>query len=199
MTALTAVDADGTADSRSAEVMLPKNTGTDAVTYYFRYSLDGTTLAGELTATVPGTGGGTQPTEPSVTDYSVAPTELPSNGGMITVTLAGTNLQNGIQIKAGTITAKTSGDAAEQTATLTLPANYSSSSVSYTVQYSLNGLTGLAAKPSVFPAATRRRSVLSHRLCRPNPAFRKEILSRSPMSPEAAGIMTVSAPHGKRI
>lgn len=146
LTALTAVDATVTADSRSAEVKLLENTGTGAVTYYFRYSLDGTTLAGELTATVPGTGGGTQPTEPSVTDYSAAPTELPSNGGMITVTLAGTNLQNGIQIKAGTITAKTSGDAAEQTATLTLPANYSSSSVSYTVQYSLNGVDWVGGK-----------------------------------------------------
>ena len=90
--------------------------------------------------------GSTQPTEPSVTDYSVAPTELPSNGGMITVTLAGTNLQNGIQIKVGTITAKTSGDAAEQTATLTLPANYSSSSVNYTVQYSLNGTDWFGGK-----------------------------------------------------
>lgn len=143
---LTPVDAEVSDASRSAEVKLPENTGTDAVTYYFRYSLDGTTLAGELTATVPGTGGGTQPTEPSVTDYSVAPTELPSNGGMITVTLAGTNLQNGIQIKAGTITAKTSGDAAEQTATLTLPANYSSSSVNYTVQYSLNGVDWVGGK-----------------------------------------------------
>lgn len=143
---LTSVDAEGSDVSRSAEVTLTKNTGTDAVTYYFRYSLDGTTLAGELTATVPGTGGGTQPTEPSVTDYSVAPTELPSNGGMITVTLAGTNLQNGIQIKVGTITAKTSGDAAEQTATLTLPANYSSSSVNYTVQYSLNGTDWFGGK-----------------------------------------------------
>ena len=143
---LTPVDAEGSDVSRSAEVTLTKNTGTDAVTYYFRYSLDGTTLAGELTATVPGTGGGTQPTEPSVTDYSVAPTELPSNGGMITVTLAGTNLQNGIQIKAGTISAKTSGDAAEQTATLTLPANYSSSSVNYTVQYSLNGTDWFGGK-----------------------------------------------------
>lgn len=143
---LTPVDAEGSDASRSAEVKLLENTGTDAVTYYFRYSLDGMTLAGELTATVPGTGGGTQPTEPSVTDYSVAPTELPSNGGMITVTLAGTNLQNGIQIKAGTITAKTSGDAAEQTATLTLPANYSSSSVSYTVQYSLNGVDWVGGK-----------------------------------------------------
>mgnify|MGYP001354033583 FL=1 len=143
---LTPVDAEGSDVSRSAEVTLTKNTGTDAVTYYFRYSLDGTTLAGELTATVPGTGGGTQPTEPSVTDYSVAPTELPSNGGMITVTLAGTNLQNGIQIKAGTISAKTSGDAAKQTATLTLPANYSSSSVSYTVQYSLNGTDWFGGK-----------------------------------------------------
>ena len=146
LTALTAVDATVTADSRSAEVKLLENTGTDAVTYYFRYSLDGTTLAGELTATVPGTGGGTQPTEPSVTDYSVAPTELPSNGGMIMVTLTGTNLQNGIQIKAGTITAKTSGNAAEQTATLTLPANYSSSSVNYTVQYSLNGTDWFGGK-----------------------------------------------------
>lgn len=143
---LTPVDAEGSDASRSAEVKIPENTGTDAVTYYFRYSLDGTTLAGELTATVPGTGGGTQPTEPSVTDYSVAPTELPSNGGMITVTLSGTNLQNGIQIKAGTITAKTSGDAAKQTATLTLPANYSSSSVSYTVQYSLNGTDWFGGK-----------------------------------------------------
>ena len=143
---LTPVDAEGSDASRSAEVKLLENTGTDAVTYYFRYSLDGTTLAGELTATVPGTGGGTQPTEPSVTDYSVAPTELPSNGGMITVTLTGTNLQNGIQIKAGTITAKTSGDAAKQTATLTLPANYSSSSVSYTVQYSLNGTDWFGGK-----------------------------------------------------
>ena len=143
---LTSVDAEGSDVSRSAEVTLTKNTGTDAVTYYFRYSLDGTTLAGELTATVPGTGGGTQPTEPSVTDYSVAPTELPSNGGMITVTLSGTNLQNGIQIKAGTISAKTSGDAAEQTATLTLPANYSSSSVNYTVQYSLNGTDWFGGK-----------------------------------------------------
>lgn len=143
---LTLVDADGSDVFRSAEVKLPKNTGTDAVTYYFRYSLGGTTLAGELTATVPGTGGGTQPTEPSVTAYSVAPTELPSNGGMITVTLTGTNLQNGIQIKAGTITAKTSGDAAEQMATLTLPANYSSSSVSYTVQYSLNGVDWVGGK-----------------------------------------------------
>ncbi len=143
---LTPVDAEGSDVSRSAKVTLPKNTSTDAVTYYFRYSLDGTTLAGELTATVPGTGGGTQPTEPSVTDYSVAPTELPSNGGMITVTLTGTNLQNGIQIKAGTITAQTSGDAAEQTATLTLPANYSSSSVSYTVQYSLNGVDWVGGK-----------------------------------------------------
>ena len=143
---LTPVDAEGSDVFRSAEVRLPKNTGTDAVTYYFRYSLGGTTLAGELTATVPGTGGGTQPTEPSVTDYSVAPTELPSNGGMITVTLTGTNLQNGIQIKAGTITAKTSGDAAEQMATLTLPANYSSSSVSYTVQYSLNGVDWVGGK-----------------------------------------------------
>ena len=143
---LTSVDAEGSDVSRRAEVTLTKNTGTDAVTYYFRYSLDGTTLAGELTATVPGTGGGTQPTEPSVTDYSVAPTELPSNGGMITVTLAGTNLQNGIQIKVGTITAKTSGDAAEQTATLTLPANYSSSSVNYTVQYSLNGTDWFGGK-----------------------------------------------------
>lgn len=143
---LTPVDAEGSDVSRSAEVTLTKNTGTDAVTYYFRYSLDGTTLAGELTATVPGTGGGTQPTEPSVTDYSAAPTELPSNGGMITVTLSGTNLQNGIQIKAGTISAKTSGDAAEQTATLTLPANYSSSSVSYTVQYSLNGVDWVGGK-----------------------------------------------------
>ena len=143
---LTPVDAEGSDVSRSAKVTLPKNTSTDAVTYYFRYSLDGTTLAGELTATVPGTGGGTQPTEPSVTDYSVAPTDLPSNGGMITVTLTGTNLQNGIQIKAGTITAKTSGDAAKQTATLTLPANYSSSSVSYTVQYSLNGVDWVGGK-----------------------------------------------------
>lgn len=143
---LTPVDAEGSDVSRSAEVTLTKNTGTDAVTYYFRYSLDGTTLAGELTATVPGTGSGTQPTEPSVTDYSAAPTELPSNGGMITVTLSGTNLQNGIQIKAGTISAKTSGDAAEQTATLTLPANYSSSSVSYTVQYSLNGTDWFGGK-----------------------------------------------------
>ena len=143
---LTPVDAEGSDASRSVEVKLPENTGTDAVTYYFRYSLDGTTLAGELTATVPGTGGGTQPTEPSVTDYSVAPTELPSNGGMITVTLAGTNLQNGIQIKAGTITAQTSGDAAKQTETLTLPANYSSSSVSYTVQYSLNGVDWVGGK-----------------------------------------------------
>ena len=83
--------------------------------------------------------GGAEPT-PTVTGYDVAPTELPSNGGMITVTLTGTNLQNGIQIKAGTITAKTSGDAAKQMETLTLPANYSSSSVSYTVQYSLNGV-----------------------------------------------------------
>ena len=90
--------------------------------------------------------GSTQPTEPSVTDYSVAPTELPSNGGMIMVTLTGTNLQNGIQIKAGTITAQTSGDAAEQTATLTLPANYSSSSVSYTVQYSLIGVDWVGGK-----------------------------------------------------
>lgn len=145
-TMLTPVDAKVSDVSRSAEVTLPENTGTDAVTYYFRYSLDGTTLAGELTATVPGTGGGTQPTEPSVTDYSVAPTDLPSNGGMITVTLTGTNLQNGIQIKAGTITAKTSGDAAKQTATLTLPANYSSSSVSYTVQYSLNGVDWVGGK-----------------------------------------------------
>ena len=143
---LTSVDAEGSDVSRSAEVKLLENTGTDAVTYYFRYSLDGTTLAGELTATVPGTGGDTQPTEPSVTDYSVAPTELPSNGGMITVTLAGTNLQNGIQIKVGTITAKTSGDAAEQMATLSLPANYSSSSVSYTVQYSLNGTDWFGGK-----------------------------------------------------
>ena len=62
---LTSVDAEGSDVSRSAEVTLTKNTGTDAVTYYFRYSLDGTTLAGELTATVPGTGGGTQPTEPA--------------------------------------------------------------------------------------------------------------------------------------
>ena len=144
--ALTAVDTTVTADARSATVDLPANTGENAVTYYFRYSLDGTTLAGELTATVPGTGGGTQPTEPSVTDYSVAPTELPSNGGMITVTLAGTNLQNGIQIKAGTITAQTSGDAAKQMATLSLPANYSSSSVSYTVQYSLNGTDWFGGK-----------------------------------------------------
>lgn len=143
---LTSVDAEGSDVSRSAEVKLLENTGTDAVTYYFRYSLDGTTLAGELTATVPSTGGGTQPTEPSVTDYSAAPTELPSNGGMIMVTLTGTNLQNGIQIKAGTITAKTSGDAAEQTATLTLPANYSSSSVNYTVQYSLNGTDWFGGK-----------------------------------------------------
>lgn len=143
---LTPVDAEGSDVSRSTKVTLPENTSTDTVTYYFRYSLDGTTLAGELTATVPGTGGGTQPTEPSVTDYSVAPTELPSNGGMITVTLTGTNLQNGIQIKAGTITAQTSGDAAEQTATLTLPANYSSSSVSYTVQYSLNGTDWFGGK-----------------------------------------------------
>ena len=143
---LTPVDADGSDVSRSEEVTLPANTGENAVTYYFRYSLDGTTLAGELTATVPGTGGGTQPTEPSVTDYGVAPTELPSNGGVITVTLTGTNLQNGIQIKAGTITEQTSGDAAEQTATLTLPANYSSSSVSYTVQYSLNGVDWVGGK-----------------------------------------------------
>lgn len=143
---LTPVDAEGSDASRSAEVKLLENTGTDAVTYYFRYSLDGTTLAGELTATVPSTGGGTQPTEPSVTDYSAAPTELPSNGGMIMVTLTGTNLQNGIQIKAGTITAQTSGDAAEQTATLTLPANYSSSSVNYTVQYSLNGTDWFGGK-----------------------------------------------------
>lgn len=143
---LTPVDAEGSDASRSAEVKILENTGTDAVTYYFHYSLDGTTLAGELTATVPGTGGGTQPTEPSVTDYSVAPTELPSNGGMIMVTLTGTNLQNGIQIKAGTITAKTSGDAAEQMATLSLPANYSSSSVSYTVQYSLNGTDWFGGK-----------------------------------------------------
>lgn len=143
---LTPVDAEGSDASRSAEVKILENTGTDAVTYYFRYSLDGTTLAGELTATVPGTGGGTQPTEPSVTDYSVAPTELPSNGGMIMVTLTGTNLQNGIQIKAGTITAQTSGDAAKQTETLTLPANYSSSSVSYTVQYSLNGVDWVGGK-----------------------------------------------------
>ena len=143
---LTSVDAEGSDVSRSAEVTLTKNTGTDAVTYYFRYSLDGTTLAEKLTATVPGTGGGTQPTEPSVTDYSVAPTELPSNGGIITVTLTGTNLQNGIQIKAGTITAQTSGDAAKQMQTLTLPANYSSSSVSYTVQYSLNGVDWVGGK-----------------------------------------------------
>ena len=56
---LTPVDAEGSDASRIVEVKLPEKTGTDAVTYYFRYSLDGTTLAGELPATVPGTGGGT--------------------------------------------------------------------------------------------------------------------------------------------
>ena len=59
--ALAAVDTTGTADARSATVALPANTGENAVTYYFQYSLDGMTLEGSLTAAVPGTGGGTPP------------------------------------------------------------------------------------------------------------------------------------------
>ena len=78
LTALTAVSATGDADSRSETVDLPANTGENAVTYYFRYSLDGTTLAGELTAAVPGTGGGTPPAPAPSGGGSSAPVGRPS-------------------------------------------------------------------------------------------------------------------------
>ena len=96
---------------------------------------------------------------PTVTGYTVTPTELSSDGGEITVTLTGTDLTDGIQIKAGTITAQTTGGATNQTARLTLPENKGTQPMAYTVQYSLDGNDWMGSKtvsvqaPTVTPPA----------------------------------------------
>lgn len=97
--------------------------------------------------------GGAQPI-PTVTSYNVTPTELSSDGGEITVTLTGTDLTDGIQIKAGTITAQTTGGATNQTETLTLPANTGAQPMTYTVQYSLDGHDWMGSKTVIVKAPT---------------------------------------------
>ena len=66
---------------------------------------------------------------------------LPTKGGEVTVSITGRNLPNGILVKAGDVTAATSGDAIRQTAVLTLPANTTAEDIVYGIQYSLDGVT----------------------------------------------------------
>lgn len=90
-----------------------------------------------------------------MTGYDVTPAELPSDGGEITVTLTGTNLQNGIRVKAADdITRTTTGTGTAQTVKLRLPANTGAQPMTYTVQYSLDGNDWMGSKTVIVKAPT---------------------------------------------
>ena len=80
-------------------------------------------------------------TAPVVGGFTVDPVELPTKGGEATVTITGRNLPEGILVKAGDMTATTTGNSIKQTATLTFPANTTKEDIVYGIQYSLDGVT----------------------------------------------------------
>ena len=69
------------------------------------------------------------------------PAELPTKGGEVTVSITGRNLPDGITVKAGDMTATTSGNSICQTAKLTFPENTGKENIVYELQYSLDGVT----------------------------------------------------------
>lgn len=149
-----------TGTDKLQEVMLPlpANSGVQAVRYVIQYKLAGAEWTGDKTVIVKAPT--VTPPNPTVNRYEVTPTVLPSDGGDITVTLTGTNLQNGIHVKAADdITRTTTGTGTAQTVTLKLPANTGNQPMTYTVQYSLDGNDWMGSKtvsvqaPTVTPPA----------------------------------------------
>ena len=148
----------GTGTAQTVKLTLPKNESAQPMTYTVQYSLDGNDWMGSKTVIVKAPT--VTPPNPTVTGYDVTPTELPSDGGEITVTLTGTDLQNGIHVKAAdNITGTTTGTGTAQNVTLRLPANAGNQPMTYTVQYSLDGNDWMGSKtvsvqaPTVTPPA----------------------------------------------
>lgn len=137
----------GDATSQSVKLTVPANNTEETKSYVVKYSLDGgETWTGTTVITVAGEADEPViPVDPAVVDEaSIDADRLTSIGGEVTATLTGSNLVNGIQIAAFDddeiiAIATTTGDDAEQTATLDIPLNNSSSYKKYDVMYSLDG------------------------------------------------------------
>ena len=84
---------------------------------------------------------------PSVTSVSAGTASLTASGGTSLITVTGTNLTNGITVKAflsdvpTSITGTTAGSGTSQAVSLTFPANTGSSDQAYTIKASINGGT----------------------------------------------------------
>ncbi len=148
----------GTDKVQTARLTLSANAGNQPMTYKVQYSLDGINWTGDKTVSVQAPT--VTPPNPTVTGYDVTPTELPSDGGEITVTLTGTDLTDGIQVKAAdNITGTTTGTGAAQTVRLTLPENKGTQPMTYTVRYSLDGndwmgsIAVIVQAPTITPPA----------------------------------------------
>ncbi|MBQ8797480.1 MAG: S-layer homology domain-containing protein [Oscillospiraceae bacterium] len=101
-----------------------------------------------------------EPGDPTVTDFTASPVELPAAGGEVTVTILGSHLKDGIDVKSGELTAKTEGTSKRQTATLSIPENERTEEVTYTIQYSLDGTT-YEGEATVTVAAAAEAIVIS--------------------------------------
>ena len=148
----------GTPVLQEVTLTLPKNEGAQPMTYTVQYSLDGNDWMNIKTVIVKAPT--VTPPAPTVNRYEVTPTVLPSDGGEIMVRLIGTDLQNGIHVKAADgITDTTEGTSTAQAVTLTLPANTGNQPMTYTVQYSLNGndwmgsIAVIVQAPTITPPA----------------------------------------------
>ena len=130
----------GSGTLQTATLTVPANSSeTDNAIYTVRISLDGGSTWDDTAATVT-----VQRNSPTViSELSVSPETLSTNGGKITVSVIGTNLYDNIVVIAGPdISGTTTGSETLQTVDLTLPENTSTTDhVTYEIKASLDGGT----------------------------------------------------------
>ena len=126
----------GSGTMQTATLTVPANASeTDNAIYTVRISLDGGSTWEDTAATII-----VQRNSPTViSELNVSPETLPTSGGIITVSVTGTNLYDNIMVSAGPdISGITTGNETEQSVSLTLPANTGVEDIEYTVKASLD-------------------------------------------------------------
>ncbi len=126
----------GSGTLQKATLTVPANASeTDNAIYTVRISLDGGSTWDDTAVTVT-----VQHNSPTViSELSVSPETLSTNGGNIAVSVIGTNLYDNIMVSAGPdISGTTTGSETVQTVSLTLPANTGVEDIAYTVKASLD-------------------------------------------------------------
>jgi hypothetical protein len=141
------------------------------------------------------------PSVPSVTSISAGTTSIASGGGSREITITGTNLINGISVRAvqgsTTISGTTTGNSTSQSVTLNFPANTSTTTVrTFNIQVSLDGSTWLTTPTATVTVA--RRSSGGGIIWDPEPVTTTAVTTTAPItttsvpSTTTARIMTTS-------